>query len=482
MKSKKNTRRALLTSMLSLLICVSMLVGSTFAWFTDSVTSKNNIIKSGNLDVELYYQVEGQSDWTKVTNTTSIFKENALWEPGHTEVVKLKVVNEGTLALKYKLGVNVASETESTSKDGGVLKLSDHIKYGIVKGAQSYTREQAVAAVAAAANALNVSYTSDITELPAKNDGDTDEKIITLVVYMPTTVGNEANYAKGAKVPTINLGINLYATQVEAESDSFDEKYDQDAEFPWDGNSIKQPAVVDGSYAIGTPAELAWLAARSAATQKAHLTADIDMMGATISSIELTSYHTFEGNGKKISNVTVEGTGLFGNCSADGNIRNLILDNVTVNTASGDYAGIVGGKYSGTYTNVTVLNSTVYAPNSEYVGGFAGAVYKNMTGCKAENISVTGTEKVGGLVGFFTLADVGYSIKLKDCSVKNATVTATNTAKPYAGVFFGRGLATGAANFVFENCSASMKSGQVLVGQDYYNNIDDSAIAVTNIP
>ena len=89
MKSKKNTRRALLTSMLSLLICVSMLVGSTFAWFTDSVTSKNNIIKSGNLDVELYYQVEGQSDWTKVTNTTSIFKENALWEPGHTEVVKL---------------------------------------------------------------------------------------------------------------------------------------------------------------------------------------------------------------------------------------------------------------------------------------------------------------------------------------------------------------------------------------------------------
>ena len=55
MKSKKTTRRALLTSMLSLLICVSMLVGSTFAWFTDSVTSANNVIKSGNLDVTLEY-------------------------------------------------------------------------------------------------------------------------------------------------------------------------------------------------------------------------------------------------------------------------------------------------------------------------------------------------------------------------------------------------------------------------------------------
>ena len=59
---KQNTKRALLLSALSLLLCVCMLVGSTFAWFTDSVTSANNIIKSGNLDVELYYQTEGQSD------------------------------------------------------------------------------------------------------------------------------------------------------------------------------------------------------------------------------------------------------------------------------------------------------------------------------------------------------------------------------------------------------------------------------------
>ena len=74
MKTKKSTKRALLLSALSLIMCVSMLVGSTFAWFTDSVTSANNVIKSGNLDIKLEYwngtewdSVEGKSDI--LTNT-----------------------------------------------------------------------------------------------------------------------------------------------------------------------------------------------------------------------------------------------------------------------------------------------------------------------------------------------------------------------------------------------------------------------------
>ena len=206
-----------------------MLVGSTFAWFTDSVTSAQNVIQSGNLDVELYYQVEGQTDWTKVTPSTNVFKAGALWEPGYTEVVKLKVVNEGSLALKYTLGVNVVDEVKSTNVNGTEFKLSDFIKYGIVDGDQDYTRETAVAAVDATATALAEAYTSDSISLPAKNDTNSDEKIVTMVVYMPTTVGNDANHAKGAAVPTINLGINLFATQATVESDSFDNQYDKDA-------------------------------------------------------------------------------------------------------------------------------------------------------------------------------------------------------------------------------------------------------------
>ena len=232
MTKKHSTKKALMLSILSLVLCFSMLVGTTFAWFTDSVTSANNIIKSGNLDVELYYQAEGQTDWTKVTENTNVFKADTLWEPGHTEVVKLKVVNEGTLALKYHLGVNVASEIGSVNVNDEAFKLSDFIKFGIVDGAQTYTRDQAIAAVDATATALKTAYNSGTTALEAKNDGNTDEKIVTMVVYMPTTVGNEANAKTGAAVPTINLGINLYATQMTAESDSFNDQYDKDAWHP----------------------------------------------------------------------------------------------------------------------------------------------------------------------------------------------------------------------------------------------------------
>ena len=76
MAKKKSTKKALLTSVLALTLSSSMLVGTTFAWFTDSVTSSGNIIQTGTLDVELYYQREGESDWTKVTEKTNVFKED----------------------------------------------------------------------------------------------------------------------------------------------------------------------------------------------------------------------------------------------------------------------------------------------------------------------------------------------------------------------------------------------------------------------
>ena len=148
----RSTKKALLASLLSLVVCVSMLVGSTFAWFTDSVTSANNIIKSGNLDVELYYNNAETDDsvnggWAKVDAQTNVFKQNTLWEPGHTEVVKFKVSNVGSLALKYKLGVNIVSEQSSFNVNNEEFHLSDYIYFGVVEGDQNYTRETAVAAV-----------------------------------------------------------------------------------------------------------------------------------------------------------------------------------------------------------------------------------------------------------------------------------------------------------------------------------------------
>ena len=221
------TKRALLMSVLSLLLCFSMLIGSTFAWFTDSVTSNNNIIKSGNLDVELEYY-DGDS-WEKVTATTNVFEENTLWEPGHTEVVYLKVSNLGTLALKYNLGINIVNEVESVNVAGEALRLSDYIVFDAIEDVDTPYADRA-AARAAVTEADVAKLSAGHTKTGEIKAGD-PAQYVALVVYMPESVGNEANYRTGEVAPEITLGINLMATQMTAEIDSFNNQYDAGAMF-----------------------------------------------------------------------------------------------------------------------------------------------------------------------------------------------------------------------------------------------------------
>lgn len=228
MTKSKSTKRSLLSSALALLLCVSMLVGTTFAWFTDSVMSGKNVITSGNLDMELEYW--NGSAWTTVDGATTLFSDEQ-WEPGHTQVVYLKLSNLGSLAAKYQLGIHIVSETSGTNKDDETFKLSDVIEFGVPEGAAEddgspvlYTsREKAVEAVTSAkklsAGFADEGYFTDNSAL-----------YLNLVVYMPTTVDNKANYKTGTAAPTIDLGINLVATQYTYEEDSFDKLYDEGAE------------------------------------------------------------------------------------------------------------------------------------------------------------------------------------------------------------------------------------------------------------
>ena len=130
MTKKYSTKKALIAGILTLALCVSMLVGTTFAWFTDSVSSANNVIKSGNLDVELEYW--NGTEWADVSGQADILT-NALWEPGVTEIAYLRVANAGSLALKYQLGVNIVSETEGVNVAGKTFKLSDYVMFGVVE-------------------------------------------------------------------------------------------------------------------------------------------------------------------------------------------------------------------------------------------------------------------------------------------------------------------------------------------------------------
>ena len=237
MNNKKATKRALLTSVMALAMCVVMLVGTTFAWFTDTAKTSVNKIKAGNLKMAVTYKNSDTEGFVGLDEETNVFKEDTLWEPGHVEYAVLNVKNVGTLALKYKLGINIASETSSYNVFDKKFSLSDYIKFAVVGGDKSgETRANLVAAAEDAGSKLiKEGYTSDEIALKAANDTTENtlknEETVTLVVWMPESVGNEANYAARV-VPTIKLGINVAATQYNYESDSIDNTYDENAPYP----------------------------------------------------------------------------------------------------------------------------------------------------------------------------------------------------------------------------------------------------------
>ena len=196
MTNKKSTKRALLMSVLSLFLCVAMLAGTTFAWFTDSVASKNNVITTGNLDVELEYKKVEKGvlspEWETVGGRDDIFDPNAYWEPGRVEVVYLKVSNLGSLALKYQLGVNVVNDNPGTNVDGDTFYLSEHLVFKTVlieeKDVGTYTRATAVE------DGDTLGFKDYNGKTTALEVGGAD--YVALIVYMPETVGNVANHKK----------------------------------------------------------------------------------------------------------------------------------------------------------------------------------------------------------------------------------------------------------------------------------------------
>lgn len=228
MSKRKN---ALLHSIIALLLCFSMLIGTTFAWFTDSVTSSSNRIMTGKLDVDLEYW--NGSSWASVSDSTKLFNSDALWEPGYTEVIYLCVKNNGNLALKYNLGVNVSAETGSINTYGESFFLSEYIRFGVVDLGASETAPALYSSRTDARAALT--NTKLISE--GYSDGSSIEAsgaphYLALVVYMPEETGNEANYDSDYEPPVINLGVSLLATQMSAELDSFGKNYDAGADFP----------------------------------------------------------------------------------------------------------------------------------------------------------------------------------------------------------------------------------------------------------
>ena len=223
--NQKATKHALLTSVMALVMCVVMLVGTTFAWFTDTASTGVNKIQAGNLDIELQYATAwdnttgAPTGWDKAEGKTLTFKtkdnraaDKILWEPGCTyELPELRIVNKGNLALKYKISISGAKDA-TPDNDKNDLKLLDVI---------DWTYSVSGAGGDATAELGTERY------LAAKT-GEADVfDTLTIKGQMQKSAGNDY---QGMAIE--GIAITVVATQDTVESDSFGKDYDENATYP----------------------------------------------------------------------------------------------------------------------------------------------------------------------------------------------------------------------------------------------------------
>ena len=195
MTNRKSTKRALLGSVMAMVLCLAMLVGATFAWFTDTASTGVNKIQAGNLDVQLVDEngnsLEGKTlEFKKAANAAE--GEAVLWEPGCTyELPAVYVKNNGKLALKYKVAITGIN---------GSAKLNEVIDWTI--------------------------NDADLSADHSLSAGATSEAL-TIKGHMKESAGNE--YMNES---IDGIAITVYATQVASEYDSFNNTYDENATYP----------------------------------------------------------------------------------------------------------------------------------------------------------------------------------------------------------------------------------------------------------
>ena len=252
MRERRATKRALLTSIMALVMCVVMLVGTTFAWFTDTATANVNTIKAGNLKLGLEMATAWDESgkpiaWDDARGKTLSFlrmkdggtvEQNAdiLWEPGATyRLPELRVSNAGNLNLKYKVQIT-GIETNRTPTS--TANLNDVIDWTI-----TYVGTPLAAG-------------SDEYVL---NANETNKGVIKISGTMKTSANNDY---QGLSID--GVAVTVYATQMTGEYDSSKNNYDEDAQYPVyaaaavevnaSGETINEVKLVSGeTHSSGNP-------------------------------------------------------------------------------------------------------------------------------------------------------------------------------------------------------------------------------------
>ena len=205
MKSRITTKHALFSSVMSLFLCVAMLIGSTFAWFTDTASTGVNKIEAGTLKVDIVNENDESIKGDSMSFVNAKNEANILWEPGVTfKTTGFKIVSTGTLALKYKLALNGVTG-DTTTTDG--KRLLDVITFSVVK---------------ADGTAVDLdSFEGKLTPDAAESE------VLYIQGHMAETANNDY---QGLTLE--GLGITVQAAQMSYEVDSKDNTYDSSADYP----------------------------------------------------------------------------------------------------------------------------------------------------------------------------------------------------------------------------------------------------------
>ncbi len=230
MTKTKTTKRALLASIVSLLVCFSMLIGSTFAWFTDKATAGVNMIQSGELKIG--FQKFNGTSWVDIEGQTLDFiaadgraNSEILWEPGCTyKLPDLRIVNEGNLALKYQMLINGVT---------GDLELANVLDVQITVDGNTYTAGTLAELMA---DPDGVAYGILLPEGKTvdANASAEDMKITavgatpayTIALHMQESAGNEY-----MNMTLSGMTFTAYAAQYTYENDSNDNQYDAGTDY-----------------------------------------------------------------------------------------------------------------------------------------------------------------------------------------------------------------------------------------------------------
>ena len=357
MNNHKQTKRALLTSVMALVMCVVMLVGTTFAWFTDTASTSVNKITSGNLHVEIQDKTGEKIEnleWVKEDGTVIEKQEDILWEPGCTYLLTpFKIVNTGNLALKYKIVIDGLD---------GSAKLLKVLKF-------TYTTEDGTFDMSAEGH------------LTAKGTPGAETKLIKVSVHMDEQAGNEYQ-----NETLTGVKFTVYATQDTVEYDSTTKDYDKDAQYSnvdvvtVTPNTIPSPFKANTAYFfeagnygdqhfVITDKENVTLIGKTGAAFDSLKISSIDYVNSSIGQEVDLDNSTLTVKGFKVTNVldiTASDKNIVVEDNTAGSIKiktNVSCDNLVVNNnalTGGDLGGGSVIKY-GVYVvpNITDYNLTV---------------------------------------------------------------------------------------------------------------------------